>query len=101
MAPDAFQEVLWNFYKPSRVKKDSFRYVDWIFKLRQEEQRHALEFVEGWSGWRVALAGSIPGMISTGVATAWALMGGELSTVFTVSSFVLAISTREYPSKPL
>lgn len=101
MAPDAFQEMLWNFNQPSRVKKNSDRYVHWIFKLRQERKRHALEFVEGWSGWRVAFAGSIPGMISTAVAMTWALKGGELSTVFTVSGFILALSTREYPSKPL
>lgn len=47
----------------------------------------------------VAFAGSIPGVISTGVAMVWALKGGELSTVFTVAGFVLAASARKYQFK--
>lgn len=85
------------FHSPCKIRqtKTSRDYVDWVFYLRQDNARHSLEFIESWSGWRVAIAGSIPGVISTGVAMVWALKGGELSTVFTVAGFILASSARE------
>lgn len=95
LGQDAFEEFLWNFQRPGRVSPKSFVHIDWIFGLRKHDHRHALEIIESWSGWRVAFAGSIPGVISTGVAMVWALRGGELSTVFTVAGFILTASARK------
>jgi hypothetical protein len=88
------QEIFFAYSKPSTIKS-TFEWVDWVFELRQPNQRHALEFVEGWSGFRVAIVGSMPMFISTVVGITWAAKG-DVTTAFTVAAFILTLGTSKY-----
>ena len=60
-----------------------------VFRLRQPDRRHALEFVEGWNGTRIAVAGSIPLVVSTMVAIVWSAKGSGVQDGFAVAGFIL------------
>lgn len=60
-----------------------------MFRLRQPDRRHALEFVEGWNGTRIAVAGSIPLVVSTMVAIVWSAKGSGVQDGFAVAGFIL------------
>lgn len=87
------QEVLYAYNHPEEFGLDETAWVEWVFRLRQPDKRHALEFVEGWNGTRIAVVGMIPCIASTLVGVTWSAMGGDVQTAFTVAGFVLTIAT--------
>lgn len=64
-----------------------------MYHLRQPDQRHALEFVEGWNGPRIAILGTIPLVFSTLVGLIWSIRTGDWQTAFTVAGFILTSGT--------
>lgn len=70
-------------------------WIDWVFRLRQRDRRHALEFVEGWNGTRIAIAGLTPLLISCILGVVWSWQTGDVQTAFTVAGFVLTAGTCE------
>jgi hypothetical protein len=93
---DEFErELLWYYYNPSKVPKN-MAYIEWVFKLRGSGHRHAIQVVEGWSSLRIAIAGSMPVVISAIVGIAWSARTGDVVSAFTVALFILTAGTREY-----
>jgi hypothetical protein len=86
------QEVYYAYQHPSKIDTDDV-WIDWVFRLRQPDKRHAVEFVEGWNGARIAVAGIIPLVISTLVGIIWSIRGGDAQTSFTVAGFILTAAT--------
>lgn len=89
--------MLFAYLNPSSVDTDH-AWIDWIFRLRQPDRRHALEFVEGWNGTRIAVAGITPMVFSTLVGIIWSVRSGDVQTAFTVAGFILTAGTRELMS---
>lgn len=52
--------------------------------------------MEGWSGARIALIGSVPWVAATVVGIAWTVRGGDAQTAFTVAGFILTVGTGKY-----
>jgi hypothetical protein len=90
------QEVLYAYNHPSEFGSET-DWIDWVFRLRQPDKRHALEFVEGWDGTRIAVLGLIPCVASALIGVIWTARGGDAQTAFTVSSFILTMCTGESP----
>lgn len=89
------QEMLYAYKNPSKI--DTYHeWIDWVFRLRQPDKRHALEFVEGWNGTRIAIAGMTPLVFSTVVGLAWSIRSGDWQTAFTVAGFILTAGTRKF-----
>jgi hypothetical protein len=88
------QEVLYAYRNPSKVDTNHV-WIDWVFRLRQPDKRHALEFVEGWNGTRIALMGTLPLIVSTLVGILWSVKQGDVQTGFTVAGFILTAGTRK------
>lgn len=86
------QEVLFAYNNPSRIDTEH-AWIDWVFRLRQADKRHAIEFVEGWDSTRIAIAGLIPLVFSTVVGLAWSIKTGDWQTAFTVAGFILTAGT--------
>jgi hypothetical protein len=86
------QEIFYAYQHPENIKTE-WEWIDWVFRLRQADRRHALEFVEGWSGFRIALIGSLPWIVATVVGVAWTARGGDAQTAFTVAAFILTVGT--------
>lgn len=86
------QEMFYAYQHFKNIKTES-EWIDWVFRLRQEDRRHALEFVEGWSGFRIGLVGSVPWVAATAVGVAWMARGGDAQTAFTVAGFILTVGT--------
>ncbi|CAG5158431.1 uncharacterized protein ALTATR162_LOCUS5076 [Alternaria atra] len=86
------QEVLYAYNHPSEFGPET-DWVEWIFRLRQPDKRHALEFVEGWNRTRIAILGVIPCIASTLVGVIWSSRGGDVQTAFTVAAFILTLAT--------
>jgi hypothetical protein len=86
------QEVFHAYRHPENIKTEC-EWIDWVFCLRQDDLRHDLEFVEGWSGFRIALIGSLPWIVATVVGVAWTARGGDAQTAFTVAAFILTVGT--------
>jgi hypothetical protein len=68
-------------------------WIDWIFQLRQENRRHALEFIEGWNAYKIYVAGILPLAASTLMGIVWSMKTGDVQTAFTVAGFVLTAGT--------
>ena len=88
------QEVFYAYNHPSEFGTET-DWIEWVFRLRQPDKRHALEFVEGWNGTRIAVLGSLPCVASTLVAVIWCARGGDVQTAFTVAAFILTVATGE------
>ncbi|KAH7559724.1 hypothetical protein BM1_03358 [Bipolaris maydis] len=86
------QEMFYAYQHSESIKTES-EWIDWVFRLRQADRRHALEFVEGWSGFRIGLVGSVPWVAATVVGVAWTARGGDAQTAFTVAGFILTVGT--------
>jgi hypothetical protein len=91
---DFERDMLWLYYNSSKAPKD-LRYIKWVFGLRHTDHRYALQIVEGWSPLRIAVAGSLPAVISTIVGVAWSARAGDVVTGFTVALFILTAGTRK------
>jgi hypothetical protein len=86
------QEMLYAYNHPSKIDTDH-SWIDWVFNLRQAEKRHALEFVVGWNGTRIAFLGTLPLVLSTAASLVWGILSGDWQTAFTVASFILTAGT--------
>ncbi|KAF2265241.1 hypothetical protein CC78DRAFT_579651 [Lojkania enalia] len=86
------QEVLYA-YKHAAEFGNETDWIEWIFRLRRPDERHALEFVEGWNGPRIAVVGTIPCIASMLVGVIWTARGGDAQTAFTVATFILTVTT--------
>lgn len=96
--PLVMQEILYWYHHPSQIATQFEKegvYIDWVFNLKKENFRHLLEFVEGWSGTRIASAASIMLLMSTLVAVLESVLTGDVQTSFTVAQFILTIGTCE------
>lgn len=89
------REVLYAYNHPSEFGSET-DWIEWVFRLRQPNRRHALNFVEGWKGTRIAIAGTMPCILSTMVGIICSARGGDIQTAFTVASFILTIATGEF-----
>jgi hypothetical protein len=88
------QEVFHAYNNLSMIETET-AWIEWVFNLRQADRRHALEFVEGWSGSRIAMVGSVPWVSASIVGIVWVARGGDAQTAFTVASFILTVGTCE------
>lgn len=70
-------------------------WIDWVFHLRQEDRRHAIESVEGWSGFRIVIIGAVSWIAVTLVGIVWVRQGGDARVTFTVAVFILTTGTCE------
>ncbi|KAK0634009.1 hypothetical protein B0T14DRAFT_85145 [Immersiella caudata] len=83
------QEVMYAYNHPSKISSGT-QWVEWVFRLREADKRHAIEFVEHWNGTRIAIAGTIPWASSCMVGILWTSLGGDAQTAFTVAGFILS-----------
>jgi hypothetical protein len=90
------QEMMYAYRNPDRLSSTD-DWVQWVFRLRRQDRRHALEFVEGWNTTRIAISGTIPWLASSLVGIIWAVTGGDTQTAFTVASFILTSSSSKCP----
>jgi hypothetical protein len=88
------QEVLYAYQNPSKITTEH-EWIDWVFRLRQPDRRHALEFVEDWNGTRIAVAGSIPLILSTVLGIVWSVKGSGIPDAFSVAGFILTAGSCE------
>ncbi|KAH6889392.1 hypothetical protein B0T10DRAFT_548779 [Thelonectria olida] len=86
------QEMMYAYRNPGKLGSDD-DWIQWVFRLRGKDRRHALEFVEGWNTTRIAVAGTIPWLSSCLVGISWTAAGGDAQTAFTVASFILTSSS--------
>jgi hypothetical protein len=86
------QEMLYAYLHPQTLPEND-EWVQWVFRLRRKDKRHAVEFVEGWNTTRIAVAGTIPWLSSCIVGIAWTAAGGDVQSTFTVASFILTSSS--------
>jgi hypothetical protein len=86
---------MYAYQNPSKIRTKQ-DWIDWVFRLRQEDRRHALEFVEGWKGARIAVAGSIPLIISTVVGIVWSVKGSSVQDAFAVAGFILTAGSCKF-----
>ena len=84
--------MLYAYNHPSQMNTEHV-WIDWVFRLRQPDKRHALEFVEGWNGTRIAIAGMTPLVFSTVVGLIWSIKSGDWQSAFTVAGFILTAGT--------
>ncbi|KAI9794278.1 MAG: hypothetical protein M1833_000421 [Piccolia ochrophora] len=81
------------FENPSGIRPGT-EWVAWVFAMKADPyNKEGLEFVEGWNGRKIAIIGASVLIGTTLMAGLWAGLGGDLQTVFTVASFLLALST--------
>jgi hypothetical protein len=88
------KEILYVYQNPSKITT-KHEWIDWVFCLRQQDRRHALEFVEGWNGTRIAVAGSIPLLLSTVLGVVWSVKGSGIQDAFAVAGFILTAGSCE------
>ncbi|KAF1972687.1 hypothetical protein BU23DRAFT_156017 [Bimuria novae-zelandiae CBS 107.79] len=89
------QEIYYAYRHPDSVTSAT-DWIQWVFRLRKRNKRHALEFVEGWNSTRVIIAAALPWLISCLVGIIWTATRGDAQTAFTVASFILTSGTGEY-----
>ncbi|CAM1502098.1 Fc.00g040820.m01.CDS01 [Cosmosporella sp. VM-42] len=86
------QEMMYAYRNPHKLESND-EWIQWVFRLRRKDKRHAIEFVEGWNTTRIAIAGSVPWLISWLVGIIWAASRGDSQTAFTIASFILTSSS--------
>ena len=86
------QEIYYAYKHPGSVTSEN-DWIQWVFRLRRSNKRHALEFVEGWNSTRVVIAAALPWLVSCLVGIIWSASGGDAQTAFTVASFILTSGT--------
>jgi hypothetical protein len=89
------QDLMYAYSHPSEIKTQR-DWIDWVFVLKSDPvNRYALEFVEDWDGMRIVRIGISILVAVVFASVLWAGLGGDLQTVFTVTSFALAVCTSE------
>lgn len=53
------QEMFYAYEHPERITSQT-DWIEWVFRLRRRDKRHALDFVEGWNSTRIVFAGMLP-----------------------------------------
>jgi hypothetical protein len=86
------QEMLYAYTNPSKVNT-SHSWIEWVFRLRRGEQRHALELVEDWNTKRIMIAGTVPWFVSCVFGILWAVFTKDIQGAFTIASFILTGAT--------
>ena len=86
------QEIYHVYLNTSSINTET-EWIEWVFRLRRQNERHALEFVEGWNGSRIVIAGTLPWLISCLVGIIWTARGGDVQAAFTVASYILTSAT--------
>lgn len=84
--------MMFAYLNPGQIESED-DWIQWVFRLRRSDRRHAVEFVEGWDTTRIAIAGTIPWLSSCIVGIAWTAAGGDVQSAFTVASFILTSSS--------
>ena len=98
--PLLMQQLYHLIYHPSKVKKDRpGTWINWVFSLKQPEQRYLLEFVEGWSPLRITIATSLPLFASVVTGIVWSVLAKDVSTAFTIASYILGFGSGEFVSQ--
>ncbi|OQE17832.1 hypothetical protein PENSTE_c019G09469 [Penicillium steckii] len=85
-------DILFAYRHPEKLHSTD-EWIQWIYKLRQPNQRYALEFIETWSTLRIMIAVSTLLLLSTSVGVIWSILKDDIQTAFTIASFVLAAGT--------
>jgi hypothetical protein len=88
------QEMFYAYTHPAKISSES-DWINWVFRLRRQDKRHALELVEGWNSTRIIVAVSIPSLISSVVGITWAVVLKDVQSAFAVASFILTLGTGE------
>jgi len=83
------QEIVYAYHRPNQISSET-QWVKWVFRLREADKRHAIEFAEHWNDTRIAVAGAIPWVSSCMVGIIWTSRGGDAQTAFTVAGFILS-----------
>ena len=88
----SLQEIMFAYQRPESTISwpESTQWIEWVFRLRGADKRHAIEFVEGWNSARIAVAGTVPWLTSCLVGIIWSSLGGDTQTAFTVAGFILS-----------
>ncbi|KAF1962995.1 hypothetical protein CC80DRAFT_530871 [Byssothecium circinans] len=86
------QEMYYVYQNPKTITT-SADYIEWVFRLRRPNKRHALEFVEGWNSRRIIVAGTLPWVVSCLIGAIWSFLGGDTQSAFTVAGFILSSGT--------
>jgi hypothetical protein len=84
--------MLYAYTRPSEVST-SDAWIEWVFRLRRQDKRHALELVEGWNTTRIIVAGTLPWLLSCIIGIIWAVVSKDVQSAFTVASFILTSAT--------
>jgi hypothetical protein len=51
--------MFYAYEHPERITSQT-NWIEWLFRLRRRDKRHALEFVEGWNSTHIVFAGMLP-----------------------------------------
>lgn len=65
--------------------------MDWVRRLNSEEDRFALEFIEGWRSDKIIMMTTLPIVLSIAGGGLWCLFGPEGLPHEYLTAFVLAI----------
>jgi len=84
--------MLYAYTHPSKITT-STEWIEWVFRLRRGDRRHALELVEGWDTLRIIIAGTVPWLISCIIGIAYAIRTHDVQSAFTVAGFILTSAT--------
>jgi hypothetical protein len=82
------QEILYAFQNPSKVTTEH-EWIESVFRLRQQDCRHSLEFVREWNRARIAMVGLIPLFFSVVLSVVWSIKGSGIADAFAIGSFIL------------
>jgi hypothetical protein len=70
-------------------------WIDWVFRLKQQDLRHSLEFVEAWNPTRIAVVGLILLLVSTVLSVVWSVRGSGIQNGIAIAGFILTAGSCE------
>jgi hypothetical protein len=88
------QEIIYAYQNPSKITTEH-EWIHWVFRLRQQDLRHALEFVEAWNPTGIAVVGLIPLLVSTVLGIVWGVQSG-IQDGFAIAGFILTAGNCEF-----
>jgi hypothetical protein len=78
------QEINYAYQNPLKITTEH-EWIDWVFRLKQQDLRHALEFVEAWNPTRIAVVGLILLLVSTVLGIVWSVRGSGIQDGFAIT----------------
>ena len=73
---------MWRRFQKPRLGRQQYQWVEWVRQMSSYStdgsEEAAVEFVEGWSVWRILLIGSVMGLLSIAVGVLWIILGVDL-----------------------